>query len=53
MDLGPMQLRIAGYAATSPSQRGKSRPEIAFLRDGRLVAEPWDPKEKPEQRDGA
>jgi septum site-determining protein MinC len=53
MDLRPMQLRIAGYAATSPSLSGKSRPEIALLRDGHLVAEPWNPKEKPEQRDGA
>jgi septum site-determining protein MinC len=47
MDLSPMQLRIAGFAATSPARRGKSRPEIAFLREGQLVAEPWDPKRKP------
>ena len=47
MDLSPMQLRIAGYAATSPSRRGKPQPEMAFLREGQLVAEPWNPKEKP------
>ncbi len=52
MDLSPMQLRIAGFAATSPSRRGKSQPEIAFLREGQLVAEPWNPKEKPPAGDG-
>jgi len=47
LDLSPMQLRIAGYVATSPPRSGSSRPEIASLRDGRLVAETWNPKEKP------
>jgi septum site-determining protein MinC len=47
LDLSPMQLRIAGYIATSPARSGRSRPEIASLRDGQLVAEPWNPKEKP------
>jgi septum site-determining protein MinC len=47
LDLSPMQLRIAGYVATSPARSGGSKPEIASLRDGRLVAEPWNPKEKP------
>jgi septum site-determining protein MinC len=47
MDLSPMQLRIASHAATSPPRRGKSQPEIASLREGRLIAEPWNPKEKP------
>jgi septum site-determining protein MinC len=47
MDLSPMQLRIAGFAATSPSRRGKTQPETAFLREGQMVAEPWNPKEKP------
>jgi septum site-determining protein MinC len=44
MDLGPMQLRIAAYVATSPPRRGKPQPEIASLREGRLVAEPWNLK---------
>ena len=52
MDLSPMQLRIASYAATSPPRRGKAQPEIAFLRDGRLIAEPWNPKEKPKAGGG-
>jgi septum site-determining protein MinC len=47
LDLSPMQLRIAGFAATSPPSGRNSGPEIASLRDGQLVAEPWNPKEKP------
>ncbi len=46
MDLSPMQLRIASHAATAPPHKGKPQPEIASLRDGNLVAEPWHPKEK-------
>jgi septum site-determining protein MinC len=52
LDLSPTQLRIAGYAATSPAGGGGSRPEVASLREGRLVAEPWNPKEKPKAGDG-
>jgi septum site-determining protein MinC len=47
LDLSPMRMRIAGVAAASPSRSGNSRPEIASLRDGQLVAETWNPKEKP------
>ncbi|HSB90562.1 MAG TPA: septum site-determining protein MinC [Anaerolineales bacterium] len=42
LDLAPTQLRIAGRIAVSPSKRGRVRPEMAFLRDGQLVAQPWD-----------
>jgi septum site-determining protein MinC len=52
MDLSPMQLRIGSLAATSPPRKGKTQPEIASVRDGRLVAEPWSPKEKPKAADG-
>jgi septum site-determining protein MinC len=41
LDLSPTQLRIAGQIAVSPSSRSKTMPEIAFIRDGQLVAEPW------------
>jgi septum site-determining protein MinC len=41
LELSPTQLRIAGEIAISPERKGKSRPEIARLKDGRLVAEPW------------
>jgi septum site-determining protein MinC len=46
LDLSPTQLRIAGQIALTPKRRGKSRPEIARLSDGKVVAEPWNPKEK-------
>lgn len=41
LELAPTQLRIAGEIAVSPKKEGKPRPEVARLRDGRLVAEPW------------
>jgi septum site-determining protein MinC len=52
LDLSPMQLRIAGFAATSPPRSRSSGPEIASLRDGQLVAETWNPKEKPPAHTG-
>jgi septum site-determining protein MinC len=52
LDLSPLQLRIAERVATSPPRRGKPQPELACLREGQLVAEPWNPKEKPKARDG-
>ena len=42
LDLTPTQLRIAEVIATAPPRRGKPRPEIARLKDGQVVAEPWD-----------
>ena len=33
--------RIAGEIAVSPKKQGKSQPEIACLKDGQLVAKPW------------
>jgi septum site-determining protein MinC len=47
LDLSPTQLRIASRVATSPPRRGKPQPELACLRDGQLVAEPWNALEKP------
>ena len=41
LDLAPTQLRIAGHITVSPSRRGKPKPERAFIRDGQLIAEPW------------
>jgi septum site-determining protein MinC len=41
LELTPTQLRIAGEIAVSPTQEGKKQPEIARLKEGRLVAEPW------------
>ncbi|HSR46644.1 MAG TPA: septum site-determining protein MinC [Anaerolineales bacterium] len=42
LDLAPTQLRIAGHIAVSPQRRGRVRPEVAVIRDGHLVAEPWE-----------
>jgi septum site-determining protein MinC len=41
MDLAPTQLRIAGHIAIPPEERGEPRPEVAFVRDGNVVAEEW------------
>ncbi len=43
MDLSPTQLRIAGHIAIPPSERGEPGAEIAFVRDGQVVAESWLP----------
>ena len=39
--LSPTQLRISDKIAVSPAEGRKSQPEIALVRDGRVVAEPW------------
>lgn len=41
LELSPTQLRIAGEIAISPERKGRSKPEIARLKDGVLEAEPW------------
>lgn len=41
LELSPTQLRIAGEIAISPARKGKPRPEVARLKNGRLEAEPW------------
>jgi len=42
LDLAPTQLRIAGHIARSPEERrGKPVPEMASVREGRIVAVPW------------
>ncbi len=43
MDLSPTQLRIAGHIAIPPKERGETVPEMALIRDGQVVAEPWSP----------
>ena len=46
LDLSPTQLRIAGQIALTPQRRGKPQPEIARLRNGQVVAEAWNPKDR-------
>jgi septum site-determining protein MinC len=42
LDMRPMQLRIANTIAITPEDApSRSRPEIAFVRDGQIVAEEW------------
>jgi len=43
LDLAPTQLRIASFITVSPEdKRRKPRPEIALVRQGRIVAEAWN-----------
>jgi septum site-determining protein MinC len=43
LDLAPTQLRIGAYISVPPQdKRRKPRPEIAVIRQGRIVAEAWD-----------
>jgi septum site-determining protein MinC len=45
LDLAPMQLRIAQYFARSPEgRRRKPAPEVARVREGKIVAESWEVK---------
>jgi septum site-determining protein MinC len=44
LDLMPTQLRIADQISITPQQRKKVKPEIVRLKDGEVVAEPWNPK---------
>jgi len=44
LDLSPTQLRIASQIALTPKRRGKPQPEMARIRNGQVVAEPWEPK---------
>jgi septum site-determining protein MinC len=41
LEFSPMQLRIAGKIAVSPKKNSKGNLEIAKLKDGNLIAEPW------------
>lgn len=44
LDLMPTQLRIADQISITPQQRKKDQPEMVCLKDGKVVAEPWNPK---------
>lgn len=42
LDLSPLQLRIGPYIARSPEEgHPNAGPEMAFVHQGRIVAEPW------------
>jgi septum site-determining protein MinC len=44
LDLQPTQLRIAEQISITPKRRGKPQPEMAYLCDGKVVAEAWNYK---------
>jgi len=46
LQLTPTQLRIGSHIATSPEEKRSKglQPEVAFVHDGRIVAEPWSGK---------
>jgi septum site-determining protein MinC len=44
LDLTPTQLRIAGQIALTPQRRGRSQPELAQIKDGKVVSVLWNPK---------
>jgi len=44
LDLAPTQLRIANKIATSPSRHGESKPEVARIKHGQIIAERWSGK---------
>jgi len=50
LDLAPAQLRIGQLIAVSPDDRvgqeadAQRSPEMAFVLDGQIIAEPWEPR---------
>lgn len=49
LEMTPTQLRIAGHIALSPDRQAAG-PEVAFVRDDQVVAEPWQQGHRPGER---
>ncbi len=43
LDLVPIRLQVAGDAMIASNKKETGKPEIAFIRDERVVIEPWQP----------
>ena len=43
--LEPTQLRIASYIAVTPKHKGKPMPEMAYIKNGQVIAEQMNDKE--------
>jgi septum site-determining protein MinC len=43
LELSPTQLRIADKIAIPPGEQRKTTPEIASIRNGQVIVEPWTP----------
>ena len=41
LDMAPTQLRIASLVAIMPNKKGKPKPEMASVKNGQVIAEPW------------
>ena len=41
LEFAPTQLRIASQVAIVPSKKGKPKPEMASVKNGQVIAEPW------------
>ncbi len=41
LDLSPRQLNIAGILARAPERDGTPEPEMAYIKDGQILADPW------------
>jgi septum site-determining protein MinC len=46
MEMMPTQLRIADMIAVTPKKKGKSQPEVAHVKDGQVVVDPWQYKKE-------
>jgi septum site-determining protein MinC len=46
LDLSPTQLRIASHIAISPARKDEPKPEMARVKEGQIVAERWQAREK-------
>lgn len=44
--LEPTQLRIGNQIAVQPQRKSKSQPEMAWVKDGKVIAEPWNTKDR-------
>jgi septum site-determining protein MinC len=44
LEMEPMQLRIAGFALSQPTRKLRQEPEMAYIKNGRVVIEPWKSK---------
>lgn len=45
LDMSPTQLRISELIAVAPQRKGKPQPEVARVKNGQVIAEPWNMKE--------
>jgi len=42
LDLSPTQIRIAEKISIPPQDKDEKQPEMAFIREDQVIAEPWN-----------